>query len=149
MISQLRREQTTLSWREKVFKEKGKFCPYCGSKENLEIHHIMEITKGGTNDLFNLIVVCQICHAKIHNKHKRDYSKNGRPRLITFEDAEPILKRYFDLEIGTKETKELLGISIKNKSTFETLKKEYKEKYNISKTFKNTLDVKNWRKDRL
>ena len=46
------------------------------------------------------------------------------------------------MEIGTKETKELLGLSLKNKSTFPKLKKEYEQKYNIT-NFYNNIDLKN------
>lgn len=66
--------------------------------------------------------------------------KSGRPPIIEFENAEQTLKRYFNEEIGTEETKRLLGISPKNKSTWYKLLKEYKEKYNIDK-FYNHVDI--------
>jgi len=33
----------------------------------LEVHHIEEQAKGGSNQLRNLIVVCESCHDKHHN----------------------------------------------------------------------------------
>jgi 5-methylcytosine-specific restriction endonuclease McrA len=45
----------------------GARCSECDSKENLDIHHIIDLAKGGTNDPSNLKVVCKMCHDKIHN----------------------------------------------------------------------------------
>lgn len=41
-------------------------CSECGSKEDLDIHHIVDLSKGGTNEASNLKVVCKTCHDKIH-----------------------------------------------------------------------------------
>ena len=68
-------------------------------------------------------------------------NKNGgRPRKISFEDAEPILEKYFDVKIGAKETKKLLGISQKSHNTWSDLLNEYKEKHNINE-FYNRIDL--------
>lgn len=75
--------------------------------------------------------------------------KIGRPIIIEFSEAEIILKRYFDLEIGLRECKKLLGLSEKNKSTIYRLINLYKEKYKIDKDFKNTLDLKNAQSKRI
>jgi hypothetical protein len=41
-------------------------CRECGSKENLHVHHIKEKSKGGTNDINNLITLCNDCHKEKH-----------------------------------------------------------------------------------
>ena len=41
-------------------------CAKCGSKENIEIHHMIPLAMGGTNDEINLIPLCHSCHKKIH-----------------------------------------------------------------------------------
>ena len=41
-------------------------CRECGSKENLHVHHIKERCKGGTNDINNLITLCNDCHKEKH-----------------------------------------------------------------------------------
>jgi DNA mismatch repair protein MutS len=42
-------------------------CEVCKSPCGLEVHHIEEQAKGGSNELRNLIVVCESCHDKHHN----------------------------------------------------------------------------------
>lgn len=34
-----------------------------------EVHHIIPISEGGTNDESNLMSLCRSCHEKIHDKH--------------------------------------------------------------------------------
>lgn len=42
-------------------------CQCCGAKHiRLEVHHIKYRSQGGTNDLYNLITLCESCHKKIH-----------------------------------------------------------------------------------
>lgn len=56
----------------KVRKEillKYKFtCQTCGNKERLEIDHIKPFSKGGTDDYWNLTVLCKTCNIKKGNK---------------------------------------------------------------------------------
>lgn len=43
-------------------------CTACGETwvNYLEVHHIVPLGDGGTNDLSNLITLCRLCHAKAH-----------------------------------------------------------------------------------
>lgn len=43
-------------------------CVICSKKESLEVHHILPLSRGGTNSKRNLITLCHICHSKRH-KH--------------------------------------------------------------------------------
>jgi DNA mismatch repair protein MutS len=45
-------------------------CEICGSQDvrNLEVHHIEEQAKGGSNNQRNLAVLCEGCHDDHHNK---------------------------------------------------------------------------------
>lgn len=46
-------------------------CHRCGSTEKLEIHHMIPVSMGGTNDKGNLIILCHECH-KAFTKYLRD-----------------------------------------------------------------------------
>lgn len=41
-------------------------CGNCGSTKNLHVHHIVPLSRGGTNQLSNLRTICEECHKKIH-----------------------------------------------------------------------------------
>ena len=48
--------------------EYGDECSLCGATKNLEIHHIVPISKGGTNETENLAILCDKCNSKIRNR---------------------------------------------------------------------------------
>jgi len=50
-----------------VFKRDPHCCHYCGTTEQLEIDHIIPLSRHGTNELDNLQILCRRC-----NGHKRD-----------------------------------------------------------------------------
>jgi len=54
------------NFREKVLKRDGYTCQICGSKKNLEAHHIVPRSKGGTNLVENGITLCKDCHRAVH-----------------------------------------------------------------------------------
>jgi 5-methylcytosine-specific restriction endonuclease McrA len=41
-------------------------CTKCGRKSNLHLHHIIYRSKGGGNELDNLITLCRYCHKETH-----------------------------------------------------------------------------------
>lgn len=51
--------------REEVLKRDMHECQICRNKENLDIHHIVKIRHGGTNQPENLITLCSSCHRHI------------------------------------------------------------------------------------
>lgn len=63
--------------REKVLKRDGHKCVSCGSDNDLEVHHIVPVAQGGSNELSNLITLCLTCHNKAHrnNHHARETSE--------------------------------------------------------------------------
>ena len=44
----------------------GQKCRECGSTDRLHVHHVKEKSKGGTNDINNLITLCNDCHKEKH-----------------------------------------------------------------------------------
>jgi hypothetical protein len=142
-VEELRQEQTTPKWRSAVFKHKGKKCAVCEAKEDLEIHHVLPLVKGGTNDMSNLLVVCQEHHKQLHGKIHKRTANNGRKRITTYEESIPVLKMYFNKEIGNKECCTLLGYATTNHSCslFE-YRKKYRDQYGVPKDFYNNIDLK-------
>lgn len=54
--------------RKMVISERGNACELCGysAYDILNVHHIVEQSKGGTHDRSNLKLVCPNCHAELH-----------------------------------------------------------------------------------
>lgn len=58
-----------LSWqtRRKRHRQKEPECQLCGTDENLDVHHIVPILSGGTNDEWNLMTLCVGCHNRVES----------------------------------------------------------------------------------
>ena len=41
-------------------------CQICGSKENVEGHHILDYSFGGAPLTANIITLCHTCHERVH-----------------------------------------------------------------------------------
>jgi len=53
--------------KQEVLNEYHHKCYFCGSGENVELHHIIFRRIGGTNEPDNLIPLCDSCHKKFHS----------------------------------------------------------------------------------
>ena len=49
-------------------KQCGWRCSKCGKAGRIEVHHIIPISEGGTNDPENLACLCRECHINIHRR---------------------------------------------------------------------------------
>ena len=58
--------------RHLLFNTEGNFCSKCGSQPYLHVHHIKPLSKGGSNELSNLKLLCKKCHSNEHGG--RDFS---------------------------------------------------------------------------
>ena len=54
------------SLRSSALSRDGHRCGNCGSTNNLHVHHIVPMSKGGSNILSNLRTLCEDCHARLH-----------------------------------------------------------------------------------
>ncbi len=53
-------------------------CEICGETYHLQVHHIIPLSKGGSNKVSNLRLLCRECHLKEHNKEdfgEKEYRK--------------------------------------------------------------------------
>lgn len=82
------------SRRATVFIIDGRFCSVCRSrsKSQLHVHHITPLSKGGSNQLSNLQVLCESCHSIKHgdmNFSDKNYSSENAfsKRVIVIKNA--------------------------------------------------------------
>jgi hypothetical protein len=79
-------------------------CEVCGSQDvrQLEVHHIDEQAKGGSNNQRNLAVLCEGCHDDHHNKKIEvaplTQTSNGLERIVTPASAPAPAAPSFGLE---------------------------------------------------
>ena len=52
--------------RGQVLDRDGWRCTECGKAGALEVHHVVELHQGGTNDAGNLRTLCRGCHIAAH-----------------------------------------------------------------------------------
>lgn len=62
------------------------YCYFCDSRENLENHHIIKSNDGGTNESYNLLLLCRKCHRKVHKEFILEFKSEGYFIMINRED---------------------------------------------------------------
>lgn len=117
-------------------KEKINRCVNCGSKDELETHHIVALTNGGKDVESNITVLCHDCHCKAHSKVNKGYSKpNGRKPKVPYEKACEYIEQYLNCEITIPKLKSLLRVGEKSQSSINDIRsfKRYIKENNVSK----------------
>lgn len=121
-----------------------KVCCNCGSTENVEFHHIVPLKLGGTNNLSNIVVLCNRCHKAAHNgRHIRDYCNkkiSGRPHNAKTEELDAALLDYISGNIGTKECKSRVKLSGNSKIGDMSYYKHFLSERGIE-SVRNNIDI--------
>lgn len=122
----------------------GRVCYNCGSDECIELHHVVPLKLGGTNNLSNIVVLCHRCHCAAHNgRHIKDYQNKevtGRPHNVETEELDKALNEYVIGQIGSAECKARMGLSQKTKIGDMSYYKRFKKDHGIKKV-KNNIDI--------
>ena len=105
--------------RDEVLERYGGKCANCGSSDDLEIHHIVPVALGGTDNVTNLIPLCHVCHLSAHRgrsiddikEHLGTAKRGGRKSKIDFDEFDKAFEKYATGRIGKKKFCELVGYS--------------------------------------
>lgn len=140
----LRLEYNRESFRKTLKEKLPKNCVNCGSNNNISYHHIVPLALGGTNNIANIVPLCDKCHKLAHgsvNIRETFRSKTaGRKKLEAPENYKEILWRYINGEIGRKECENSLGLSKATKIQDVWYYKEFLNQNNILH-HKNKVDL--------
>lgn len=99
------REPIPKTIRFEVFKRDKFTCQYCGASAPdviLEIDHIQPVSKGGTNELLNLVTSCRNCNRGKSNKELSDDSavKVQKQQLDDMQDRREQMKMMLEWRRG-------------------------------------------------
>lgn len=105
--------------RRKKLKEIRNYkCVKCGNNYRLQIHHIIPLSKGGSNKIENLEFVCRNCHLKLHRQEDKDFEE-------IYKDKLSIQKKI-----------ELINVAINNNQLIEFLYKKPTDQVYIKRLIK-------------
>lgn len=87
-----------MTWSQKVRQRDNCKCVVCGSKENLQAHHLLEkhYYPQFANNVDNGITLCRKCHRAAHNGSFQPYSSALYPLAIPYEVVWAKIKAYAD-----------------------------------------------------
>ena len=60
--------------RRQILQRDNYMCQHCDNTNNLEVHHLQARHKGGTDDLANLITLCENCHIQ-NGKYRANFTQ--------------------------------------------------------------------------
>jgi len=76
------------SRRKKVYKRDDYGCAHCGinggphGNAELHAHHIVPKSRGGSDNISNLITLCNECHKAVHSKNRNPRSPDGHTAVV-------------------------------------------------------------------
>lgn len=59
----------------------------CGSRDRVQVDHVIPVSQGGTHHLDNLRALCKPCHDRKTAQEGKGYRRGGRKR----READPVL----------------------------------------------------------
>lgn len=122
----------------------GNVCYNCGCTEAVELHHVVPLKFGGTNNLSNIVALCHRCHMAAHyGRHMRDYCNkqvSGRPHKVPDEEYKKAIEDYINIKIGGSECKSRMGVCKKTHIADTRHYKETMKKLGIEK-IRNNIDL--------
>lgn len=57
--------------RNQVLKRDGSRCQFCGTSNDLQVHHVKSRSRLGNDAMLNLITLCAKCHEAFHRRTDR------------------------------------------------------------------------------
>ena len=100
MAKDLRAEFKTKQFQDMLKETLGTTCINCGSNEHIHYHHIIPLINGGTNNLGNIVPLCEDCHGLAHERSSYKLLREGKRKAKTkegYKEGRP--KKYSEQEL--------------------------------------------------
>lgn len=145
-MAETKRQPISKKIRFEVFKRDDFTCKYCGNKPPnvmLEVDHIKPVSKGGTNNINNLITSCFDCNRGKSNIELKKIPNTLLQNQEILQEKEDQLKEYHKLirKIENRINKEVEMVNERYSSYFEDYELNEKFKNGSLKSFLRKLDV--------
>ena len=141
---ELKTEFVRPSFRKRLNDELGQCCVNCGETENIEYHHIVPLSLGGTNNISNIVPLCARCHKAAHRgrniAHYSNHGGSGRKSIASENKHSKIFDMFISGEIGNRKCTELTGYAGKTPITTRPVFKRYAKSKGIA-SVRNLIDV--------
>ena len=139
------RKSLTAETKRTVLDRFDNSCANCGEKETyLEIHYIVPLSRGGTDNIGNLAPLCWKCHQLAHSGYNiREKQKEilktagGRKRSCSAEAFDAAFTKFINGEIGKMKFSELTGYKSPKVSPYF---KEAMKRHGMA-SIRNNLDI--------
>ena len=101
-VQRVRRRSWPKPLRERLRREQGGKCVYCGVRVTLtfsHVDHVIPVAQGGTNDEWNLQLLCPKCNGRKGDRNDQEYRRRLRTLISQTQGAIPerrIPQREFD-----------------------------------------------------
>lgn len=82
-----------------LIEERGPYCESCGEKVELQVDHIVPISRGGTYDMGNLQLLCYECHQKKHNYEFDEMGTNNQKAIGKYKKLRDAINQKQKLKI--------------------------------------------------
>lgn len=144
--NRLREEFNSTRFKKLLNQTYEKKCVNCLSEIDIEFHHIVPLSEGGTNNLTNIVPLCLPCHHAYHDgRHRNRYvgritGKTGRNTKTPYEKAAYYFASFLNGEIGASECMEKLGYKSGTHMADLSMFKKYLKEKKIEE-FKNNIDM--------
>lgn len=129
--------------RQQVIEHCGTVCANCGSDQDIEYHHIVPLSNGGTNQVGNFVALCFVCHLKAHGKlkYRNVWSRDNELKMDRPDGADEIIEKFLKGEIGKHDACCALGIDISRSLHKVSFFRSYLERHSIV-SYMNFVDLK-------
>jgi hypothetical protein len=64
---------------DELLVETGRLCCLCKELHRVQVHHIIPLEEGGTDDIDNAITLCPNCHDEVHGSSSRRVTRFYTP----------------------------------------------------------------------
>lgn len=138
-----RKQSGHTALRQQVVEHCGTACANCGSSQEVEYHHIVPLSNGGTNRVSNFVALCPICHLKAHGKlkYRNVWSREHVINMEKPDGANDVIEKYLHGELSKSDVCQKWGAPQDKPLYYIDFFRVYLERHGII-SYQNFVELK-------